>query len=441
MKNKIPHQSLTARPLALAVAACFVPLLAWANPQGQVVVSGSASFAQQGNTLTITNSPGAIIHWNDFSIKAGETTRFVQNSAASSVLNRVITPGNPSHLLGNLESNGRVFLINPAGILVGHGAMIDTAGFVASTLNLSNEDFVANRLNFSASPLAGKVENHGTIRTPSGGFVYLVGTSVDNHGLIQTPQGETHLAAGQTVHVFESTTPGVRVEVDADGESVRNLGTIVADSGRIGLTAGLIQHSGSLSANTAVNEGGRIVLKATGETRLAGQARIEATGDQGGQVDILGRNVTLADQAEIDVSGQQGGGQLRIGGDYQGKNPDVQNAEFTRVAADVKLRADAIDQGNGGRIIVWADDTTWVAGNASARGGATSGDGGFVEFSGKRFLQVDGFADLRAANGATGFLLLDPGSVTISSDPSDAATGVVNNYWLGTQLDLADTEI
>ena len=108
-----------------------------ANPVGPAVASGAATFATVGKTLTVTNSPSAIINWQGFSIGAGETTRFAQQSAASAVLNRVIGQ-DPSAILGTLSSNGRVFLLNPNGIVFGVGSRVDVAGLMASTLNLSN---------------------------------------------------------------------------------------------------------------------------------------------------------------------------------------------------------------------------------------------------------------------------------------------------------------
>jgi filamentous hemagglutinin family protein len=102
---------------------------AQANPIGPELASGQAQFAQQGNTLTVNNSNGAVINWQGFSIAPEETTRFIQPSADSRVLNKV-TGADPSQLLGTLQSNGKVFLINPAGVLVGEGAKIDVAGFV-----------------------------------------------------------------------------------------------------------------------------------------------------------------------------------------------------------------------------------------------------------------------------------------------------------------------
>ena len=118
--------------VATAVACVFATGVAQANGTDPTVVAGQASFSTQGSSLSITNSPGAIINWKGFSIGASETTRFIQQSAASSVLNRVIGP-DPSVILGTLISNGRVFLINPSGILVGQGARIDVAELVAST--------------------------------------------------------------------------------------------------------------------------------------------------------------------------------------------------------------------------------------------------------------------------------------------------------------------
>src|SRR5512143_3723536 len=138
--------SAALRPLAIAIASCFA-LGANANPTVPTVVNGQVSFASRGNLLQITNSPNSIVNWQSFSIGAGEITKFIQQSAGSAVLNRVITQ-NPSAILGALQSNGRVFLINPSGIVFGAGSQIDVAGLVASTLNLSNADFLSGRLNF-----------------------------------------------------------------------------------------------------------------------------------------------------------------------------------------------------------------------------------------------------------------------------------------------------
>jgi len=275
--------SARKRLIAAAISACFSTTPAWANPTGPQVVNGAASFNQSGSLLTVNNSNGAIINWNSFSIGASETTRFNQASASSSVLNRVIA-NDPSVLLGTLSSNGKVWLVNPAGILVGQGAKIDVAGFVASTLNVANQDFLAGRLNFGATPNAGSVQNDGQITTPSGGSVYLVAPSVSNNGIIDAPNGEVILAAGQTVQLLDTGTPGVSVAITGAQGNVTNLGRIVSEAGQIGIAGVLVKNSGTLNASSVVKEGGRIFLKATKSIGLADTSTISADGTIGGHV-------------------------------------------------------------------------------------------------------------------------------------------------------------
>jgi filamentous hemagglutinin family protein len=306
------------KPLAWALAFALAPP-AWANPTGAQVVHGTASFATQGNTLTVTNSPNAIINWQSFSIPGGSTTHFAQQSASSAVLNRVVGP-DPSQILGTLSSNGRVFLINPAGILVGAGARIDVNGLVASTLNLSNADFLAGRLNFTNGLLAGDVKNQGSITTPQGGQVYLVGKNVTNEGSINSPQGQVILAAGETVDILDSATPDVKVEITGTGTTATNLGQVVADSGRIGVIAATVRNQGTLNASSAVAEGGKIFLRASQRNELTETSNIQADGTKGGEVTIItnehgqivgelvARGTISAQGSNVKEDGRQAGG-------------------------------------------------------------------------------------------------------------------------------------
>ncbi len=269
--------------VALAVATCFSGSIALANPVNPTVVNGTATFATAGNILNITNSHNAIINWGSFSIGVNELTRFIQPSALSAVLNRVIGQ-DPSAILGALQSNGRVFLLNPNGIVFGAGAQINVAGLVASTLNLSNDDFLNNRMRFTDGAGAGSVVNQGSI---TGGSVYLVGKAVSNQGLITSPNGEVVLAAGNSVELVNPGTPNLRVEIVAPDNEARNLGTITAEAGRIGIYAGLIKQSGVISADSAVAEGGRIILKSTKSTTLEAGSVTSARGTNGGQIFAL----------------------------------------------------------------------------------------------------------------------------------------------------------
>ena len=449
MSKPHPHpvRRFPRRLLQVAVASCFATAV-HANPVGPSVVSGAATFNAVGKNLTVTNSPGAIINWQGFSIRPDELTRFVQSGAASAVLNRVTGP-EQSAILGQLLSNGRVFLINPNGVTVGAGARIDTAGFVASSLNLSNEDFLAGKFRFTDPGNAGKVTNAGTINAHSGGSVYLVAPTVENHGVITAPNGDVMLAAGKSVELVATASPDIRVQVEAGGEAL-NVGQLVAESGRVGIFGAAIRNAGAVSADSAqITAAGTIVLKASrdvtleatstltasgakggavtvqaeGGTLLA-DGRVEAKGTQtaGGEVKLLGEQVGLVGQAGVDASGRTGGGTVLVGGDFQGQNSDVQNAKASYIGADVRIAVDATEAGDGGKAIVWADGATRFLGTASARGGASAGNGGLVEVSGKDWLAFTGQVDTSAPAGRAGMLLLDPTNITISAAATSNGT-------------------
>lgn len=436
MKTNAKREPLDARRTAfrrrllpMLVTACFAGN-AIANPMGAQVVNGQVGFSTQGNVLSVTNTPGSIINWQSFSISPGEITRFIQQNPNSAVLNRIVGQ-DPSQILGALQSNGRVFLINPNGILFGQGAQVDVNGLVASTLNLSNEDFLKGQLNFRAGERAGSIKNQGSITTPNGGQVFLIAPNVENSGIITTPKGDVLLAAGRSVQLVDSMNPDLHVVVSAPGDEALNLGQVIANSGRTGIYGALVKQRGIVNANSAViGENGKVVLKASGETLLEAGSRTTATGaGVGGEVHVLGNRVALTGDAKIDASGQAGGGAVLVGGDFQGKNDSIQNAARTYVGKDAEIKADATVKGSGGRVIVWADDTTRFDGTLSARGGTQGGNGGFAEVSGKQTLVFRGRADLSAPKGAAGNLLLDPQDIIIAngSGGADDAMASDNN--------------
>src|ERR1035438_6987906 len=192
----------------LGLGAVIVPFLASANPTNGTVVAGSANItAPNSATVVVTQSSNrAIINWSDFSINAGELTKFIQPSAASAILNRVIG-SDPSTLLGNLQSNGQVYLINPNGIVVGRGARIDAGGFAASTLDASNSEFLAGGDLHLSGQSGAAVASLGAIGA-SQGNVYLVAQQVTNAGSI-TASGTVGLAAGTQVTLTQNGTEHV----------------------------------------------------------------------------------------------------------------------------------------------------------------------------------------------------------------------------------------
>jgi hypothetical protein len=353
----------------------------------------------------------------------------------------------PQSLLdGILSSNGHVFLLNPSGVVIGPSARIDVAGFLASSLNLSNEDFLNGRMRFSEVAGAGAVKNSGAIETAAGGRVFLIAPSVENAGVIHAPGGQIVLAAGKSAELISENSPFVTVRVSADAEQALNVGTLISESGRIGMYGALVRNAGVAEANSAVvgangeiglvgtkgvtleagsrtsasgSTGGNVLAQATeGTTTVKGT--VEATGNsgKGGDIRILGLRVGVLGNGVIDASGETGGGSVLVGGDAHGANADVQNAQQTFIGADGVIRADARAGGDGGKVVVWSDGSTAFNGSISARGGATGGDGGFVETSGKRTLSFNGSVDTRAPNGKTGTLLLDPDDIVISDGNS-----------------------
>jgi filamentous hemagglutinin family protein len=528
MKGRRARIHFAPKVVAVAVASCFATGNAGANPTGPQVVNGTVSFARpNASTLNVTNSPGAIINWQGFSIGASEVTRFIQQSAASAVLNRVVG-GNISQIQGQLLSNGRVFLINPSGIVVGPGAVIDTAGFVGSTLNMLDADFLAGKLKFQGDGTSGSIINQGWIRTTSDGQVILVAPQVENSGLIHTPNGQIILAAGKSLTIASLDHEGVQFEIQAPTDAVVNVGKLLAEGGAIGVFAGTLKHSGDIRATSlSADATGRIVLKASGNVELAAGSISDASGPAGGNVsvkaDVLfqtgevradgasGGNVTMqarnlqsagrisADStqgaggaidlrasnsiiqtsaarisadgatgdggsvnmqagsrlfsstttsatsgsgkggtvnalgseivllgAALDVSGGAGGGTVLVGGDFKGNNTAVPNARNTAVNFATTLKADAKGAGDGGRIIVWSNERTDYFGQASARGGMQSGNGGLIEVSGREKLIFGGSADAGAPYGRLGTLLLDPKNITIDAAGSGAAYSTID---------------
>ena len=435
MATRSKYGMLRVSKLALAVSLAFNGAAQAALPTGAQVASGSAQIGTVGNTMTVTNSPSAIINWQSFSIGQSEAVRFVQQSASSAVLNRVVG-GQMSAIMGRLTSNGQVFLINPAGVLVGAGAVIDTASFFASTLQILDQDFLAGKHQFQGDVDSGKITNQGWIRTGYGGQVVLMAPNIENSGIIQAPGGKILLAAGQKVTLGSLDMDGLSFQVQAPTDSALNLGQLIADGGVVKVFAGSLKHSGDIRANSLTRDAaGEIVLKARGDVELTagsttvangrtgGTIRIEsetgtarvagdvsATGRSGagGGMDVLGGKVVLTGNATLDASGATAGGSIRAGGDWQGANPDVKNAQTAFVGSGVTLKADATDQGDGGKIVVWSDGDTRFLGSLSARGGPNGGNGGNAEVSGKGDLLFVGGANLGAPKGTAGSLLLDP---------------------------------
>ncbi|WP_051676052.1 two-partner secretion domain-containing protein [Polaromonas glacialis] len=286
---------------------------AYAQPAGGVVSAGSASIGGTTGNMTITQTtPNVAINWQSFGIKAGESVQFVQPGSNSVALNRVVG-SDPSNILGSLSSNGKVFLVNPNGILFGQGASVNVGGLVASTLAISDANFMANNFKFSGAG-AGSVLNQGTINAAIGGYVALLGANVSNQGVIAAQLGTVALAAGNAVTLDMAGDKLLNVTVDqgAVDALVDNGGMVRADGGQVLMTtqaagsllSNAVNNTGVVQAQTLVTgENGTIKLLGgmdSGTVNVAGTLDASAPiGGNGGFVETSAANVKVANGAKV----------------------------------------------------------------------------------------------------------------------------------------------
>jgi filamentous hemagglutinin family protein len=450
-----PVRSRARMPAPSPVAlTCVVSLslgsvqLAMAGPTGGVVTGGQGTISNPNSNTTLINqsSNQLQINWNTFNVSSGQSVLFKQPTSTSVAFNNILDQ-NPSQIFGLVRGNGQVVLVNPNGFLIGRTGVLDVNSLVLSSLQAIDFNAASGRYQFSSLTNPGAVINEGTITAGRGGSVTLLGGQVSNSGTIVADYGTVNLAAGRTATLDLAGDGLLRLEVGSDlltntngaTSAVENSGSITATGGQVVLSAAavkdvftnLINNAGVVRANRIDNSGGTIeLLGPEGDVVSSGTLDASAGDAQstGGSVTMVGNRVGLFGNAVVNVSGASGGGTAYIGGGDHGENPDIPNAEETVVSSGATIDADAGTSGNGGHVVVWSDDFTDFSGSLSARGGSVSGDGGYAEVSGKADLQFSGSANLTAAQGAWGTLLLDPAILDIvhSSDatvPTDATSG------------------
>ncbi len=466
------HRKRNLLIACLFALSSFMPGTAHALPTGGNVVAGQAQISQQGNTMTVNQSTNrAVINWNSFSIAQKEA--FIHNmpSAQAAALHRVIGSGS-SELAGLLKSNANIFLVNPNGITIHQGAQIQAGGFVATTQDIKDADFMAGRYVFDQEGKEGaKVINKGTISVADAGYAVLVAPTVRNEGLIAGKLAKVVLASGESFVLDLYGDDLIRFAVDdkavdnlytVKGEQVgvENTGTIKAEGGVVVMTtaqldnivSNSVNNSGLVSASSATMKGGKIVFSAAGnidqqgtvtassasgdggsvsmiaENQATISGKVEATGrNAGGRIDITATEKVSVEKATINAQGAKEG-LIRIGGEFQGgQNLGGVTAEQREgfegrfddapsLASTKELVVDkdsSINAGSEGTIVAWSDGQTLVDGSWLAK---------YLETSGK-YLGVD--EDIQAV--AKGLWLLDPDNLKIeASGGASASVGDAN---------------
>jgi filamentous hemagglutinin family protein len=417
-------------------------------PTGGSVAAGSAMIRSGANSITVhQQSAHAVVNWNSFNVGFGKTVTFDQPGAGSATLNRVSGAG-ISNIAGSVTSNGQVFLVNRNGIIITPTGTVKTAGgFVGSTLDITNADFMAGRYNFAGNG-AGAIVNQGAITANPGSAIALLGASVSNEGVISAPLGKVAIGSGQAITLDFSGNGVLQVAVPTDlvGANdqalISNSGTIDADGGRVMVKAAAAQEavrrtvnmSGVITAKSVSGHDGSVVLDGGEGGDVTVSGKIDASGEtQGGQIDVTGHSVSLAG-ASLTATGGLTGGLVRVGGMFQGgQSPqDVSQDQiklFTgRFAAAGTLAAaqttsidptssiDVSGGSSGGTAIVWSSAQTTQQGTIKATGLA----GGAVEISSHKLLQSD-VSKVRVGPGGT--LLLDPKNIYVVTSDAFVANG------------------
>jgi filamentous hemagglutinin family protein len=288
--------------VVLTTFVFFQSNISFALPEGESVVSGSATFDRSiSNQLTVnTPSDKLIVNYDRFSIAGAETVNFSQPSANSIALNRV-TSIQPSEIFGKLNANGKVWIINPNGIVFGAQTRVDTAGLLASTLNITNDDFLNGTYNFFQDGNPRGIQNWGQLTSANGGYVVLLSNLVANMDVITANLGNVVLASGEKMTVMNLDDAGdISVRIDqaiddgvfGDTDAIRNNGRITADGGKVVLTAKVLNNI----FNYAINNTGIVEAKAmfsqNGIVQLVGDGDNVRTGNitAGSSVDISSTN-------------------------------------------------------------------------------------------------------------------------------------------------------
>ena len=308
---------LALKALAVSLMLSF-GATGYALPTGGVVAAGAAGITSTANTTTITQSTqNAVINWQSFGIAAGQTVQFAQPNSSSVALNRVLG-ANPSAIFGNLAANGQVFLVNPGGILFGSGASVNVGGLVASTLNITDANFMAGKYVFS-NPGSGKVVNQGVINA-DGGYVALLGTNLSNQGTISARLGKVVLAAGNGVTLDMAGDKLLNITVDqgAVNALIENGGLIKADGGTVLMTAQgagnllstVVNNTGVIRAQTISSSKGVIKLLGdmdSGTMSMSGTLDASApNGGDGGFIETSAAYVQIAASAQVTTAAPTG---------------------------------------------------------------------------------------------------------------------------------------
>ena len=309
--------------LSIAVSASAqvsAPVASTQLPTGGKVMSGTTSIQSVGNVLNINqSSQRSAINWDTFNVGSGAKVNFIQPSASSVTLNRVLDT-NGSQIMGSINANGQVFISNPNGVLFGPNSQVNVGGLIATTQNISVDDFMAGKSTFEGTGAAGAVVNQGTLEAALGGYIALLAPSVRNEGVVLAREGTVAFAAGDKTVVQFNGPQLVTVMVDRPvlDALVENKQMVRADGGLVIFSArsanavlsSVIKNSGTIQAQTIENKNGRILLVGDmekGSITVGGKLDASApTQGDGGFIETSAAQVKIEDSALVTTLAKYG---------------------------------------------------------------------------------------------------------------------------------------
>ncbi len=418
------------------------------------VVGGTVEIS--GGQLSKDNSN--LFHsFEQFDLSAEQTANFITNANTQNVISS-IRGGAASMIDGTLQvsgSNANLYLINPAGVLFGPNSKLNLSGGLTATtadrIDFAGGQFMVNaRANYSnlgGTPTAfyftqecpGAVVNLGELKVNPGQSILIIGGTVVNTGGLEASDGTVTIVAvaGENLVRISQGTQLLSLEVAAVAAGAGSTSSERSTSSNIeaaSASIGELLTGGGLANATALltDADGTVRLVSTGTVipETGGSAIASGTlstaGKTGGNINVLGHQIFLQ-KAMLNASGSSGGGQVQIGGGNRG-NGSVVTADHTLVDSSSTILANALDKGDGGRVVLWSDDTSEFHGSISARGGPNGGDGGSAELFGGKRLTTSGSVDLSALQGDAGTVLLGSENILITDGAAPSSETASTTY-------------
>ena len=422
------------------VQAQPAPITSAPDGTGTVINQNGNQFDINGGSLS-RNGQNLFHSFEQFGLSQDQIANFISNPDIQNILGRVVG-GDASVINGLIQitgGNANLFLINPAGVIFGPNASLNIPGSLTVTtatgIDFNGQTFQSIASNDYANLIGnpsgyrfdvaqpGVIFNEGQLNLEAGHNLTLLGGTVINTGTLSVPGGTLTMAAvpGESFVRISQSGQLLNLEVSSVNNSTEIYSITPLTLPEL-LTGGEVQsHVNTVSVNASgevVLNHSNTIIPQSGEVAIAsGTLDASSINNIGGEIGVFGHTVGVID-GTLNVSGNNGGGNIRIGGDYQG-NGLVPNASQTFVNNNSFISADAITDGNGGRVIVWSDENTDFQGHITAIGGNNTGDGGFVEISGKENLSFNGSVDVSAINGLAGTILFDPQNIVIVDKGND----------------------